>query len=66
MAQTNTIRVGFLAFDDLQALDLLGPLEAFQTANEQIVTARRYDLVVLSEDGQSVTLSSGVQIVPQQ
>jgi transcriptional regulator GlxA family with amidase domain len=54
----------FLAFQDLQALDLVGPLEVFATAS--LVLAAKghdgYQVVVASVDGQPVTTSSGLSL----
>jgi len=56
--------IGYLAFDGMQALDLFGPLEAFQEANEQLPKGRRatYRNVVVTLDGSPVVSSSGVTI----
>lgn len=56
------MKIGFLAFDGMQALDLFGPLEVFQSANDQLGNGRCYALYVLSRDGGQVTTSSGVQV----
>ena len=62
MAQQKPMKIGFLAFDGMQALDLFGPLEVFQSANDQLGNDRCYELYVLTRDGGSVTTSSGVQV----
>lgn len=62
-APTATRRIGFLAFDGMQGLDLFGPLEAFQEANE--LSARPtpcYENIVLTPTGAPATTSSRLQI----
>ena len=66
MARQTVHRVGYLVFDGIQALDLFGPLESFQEANESLEGKRlRYQNVIVSEDGHSVISSSGVEICAQ-
>jgi len=67
-------RIVFVVFDDIQSLDLVGPLEIFHTANRLTVdrlTANRlssaaapppYELVVASADGEAVRSHSGLGI----
>lgn len=63
MAQRRQHRIGYFVFTGIQALDLFGPLEAFQEANEQIGGKRAlYKNIIISEDGAAVTSSSGVTI----
>ena len=62
MTRQKSKKIGFLTFDDMQALDLFGPLEVFEAANGQLESASCYQLIVLSRDGQSVTTSSGVTV----
>lgn len=58
--------VAFLAFPELQALDLVGPLQVFATANEVVSeTAERlapYRLIVFSRVGGMVRSSSGLKL----
>lgn len=61
MTKTKAHCIGYFVFDGVQGLDLFGPLEAFQEANEH-VEAARYKNIVISETGASVTSSSGVVI----
>ncbi len=63
MAQRRRHRIGYFAFDGMQALDLFGPLEAFQEANE-LTGAKRavYENIIISPDGAAVLSSSGVSI----
>ncbi|MEO8277508.1 MAG: GlxA family transcriptional regulator [Thermoanaerobaculia bacterium] len=58
--------IGFLAFDGMAALDLVGPSEAFAAAREgdDIDSPPAYRVVVLGVDGGSVTCESGVRLEP--
>jgi transcriptional regulator GlxA family with amidase domain len=47
-------RIGFLLFDGVKALDVIGPAEVFAEAN---LTADTYDLVFLSASGRDVMTS---------
>lgn len=61
-------RVGFLAFDGVQALDLIGPADAFGsdalTANDDaapsLATASPYEIVIVGLTGRRFTSSCGV------
>lgn len=56
-------KIGFLAFDDMQGLDLLGPLEAFEEANQQIGGQHRlYETLIITRDGKPVVSSTGVTV----
>ncbi len=57
-----TRRIGFVAFEGMTTLDLVGPLDVFQAANDRIEVGRAYELLVLSVGGRSVTTSSGLHI----
>ena len=61
MTQGSPCFIGYLVFDGVQALDLFGPLEAFQEANDQIAAAR-YRNVLVSETGAPAMSSSGVVV----
>jgi transcriptional regulator GlxA family with amidase domain len=56
--------VAFVIFDALQALDLVGPYEVFAKANQHAPTSGpapfRYELVVLSADGDHAQSNSGL------
>ncbi len=54
------IGVSFLAFDEVQALDVCGPLEVFATANE-LSGRPHYETRVLSRDGASVRATNGLR-----
>jgi len=61
-----TKNIGFLIFDGVQSLDLLGPLEVFQETNEYKNTKpQSYRTILISEDGEPITTSSGVTILAQ-
>lgn len=62
MTRRKVKKIGFLAFDDMQALDLFGPLEAFQEANEHHGAEQLYDTLVITRSGRPVVSSSGVKI----
>ncbi|MFT6542114.1 MAG: transcriptional regulator GlxA family with amidase domain, partial [Maricaulis maris] len=63
MSTKRKIRIGFLIFDGLQALDLFGPQEVFAEANACAGrTSCEYDTVLISPTGKSVTTESGIVI----
>ena len=68
-ARQNSARViEVLAYPSVQLLDVTGPLQAFATANEQIVEAGGtppYALRVVAEDRARVTASSGLEIATE-
>ncbi|MEM6532030.1 MAG: GlxA family transcriptional regulator [Myxococcota bacterium] len=53
--------IGFFVFDGLQALDLFGPLEALQEANE-LSSSSLYRFTLVSADGGPIRTSSGVTV----
>lgn len=57
-------RVVFVVFDDIQSLDLVGPLEIFHTANRLTTggSPNPYELAVVSADGGAVRSHSGLGI----
>ena len=58
-------RVVFLAYDDMNLLDLAGPLQAFTTANRvshEAGGAPLYETIVASACGGSVTSSAGLAV----
>lgn len=54
--------VVFAAYDDIQSLDLNGPLEVFAAADDEVRGSREYALSVLSLDGADVRANSGLRI----
>jgi transcriptional regulator GlxA family with amidase domain len=67
MTLTTKHTIGFLVFDDLQALDLFGPQEVFAEANQAAAKPDGfcYETCLVSLDGRPVRTQSGVEIVPQ-
>ncbi|MEM9744185.1 MAG: helix-turn-helix domain-containing protein [Pseudomonadota bacterium] len=56
-------RIGFLAFDGVQGLDLMGPLEAFEEANQLVgEDGPIYETRVITRKGQAVETASGVSL----
>ena len=68
MASLRPRQIAFLAFPDVQSLDVTGPLEVFATAHKLIeLTGRKdpgYEMRILSPSGAPLRTSSGLQIVP--
>lgn len=63
MAPPRTRRIGILAFDGVQALDLFGPLDAFHEASTLLARAPPpYQAIVVSATGRAVVTASGVSI----
>lgn len=58
-----TIRVAMLGFDGVQTLDLVGPLDAFASANEQKPGA--YAPMVVGLDDRPFTSEAGLRMVPE-
>ncbi|MEM6819421.1 MAG: helix-turn-helix domain-containing protein [Pseudomonadota bacterium] len=66
MSSRQQKRIGFLAFEDVQALDLFGPIDAFHEANDlDVGKTAPYEIVVITFDGKSVAMSNGTRIEPQ-
>lgn len=64
-----TRRIGFVGFSDLTALDLVGPSEVFEAANQLARGGTSpshplYELLVLSLDGTPFRAESGLRFVP--
>jgi transcriptional regulator GlxA family with amidase domain len=62
------LRIAFLAFDDVQVLDVTGPLEVFGRTSRWLrehgrATRERYVLEVISASGCEVRTSSGLRLV---
>lgn len=68
MAGTSTDgarRIGFVAFDGITLLDLVGPLEVFAAANQMNSGHERlYDIVVIGSTGRPLTSESGFVFEP--
>ncbi len=56
-------RIAIVAFPDVQALDVFGPLEVF-TAADRTAGGGRYAVEVLASSGGTVRTSSGVRLAP--
>ncbi|MGH8216646.1 MAG: GlxA family transcriptional regulator, partial [Rhodanobacteraceae bacterium] len=56
--------IGLLAYDDMQALDLAGPLDVFGAANELAASTKTYDLRIIGLDKRAVRTENGLEIVP--
>jgi transcriptional regulator GlxA family with amidase domain len=60
-----SLRVGFLVYDGLQALDLAGPLDALGAANEYAPDgAPPYSSIMLGLDRNPVRAENGLQVMP--
>ncbi|HWW79229.1 MAG TPA: GlxA family transcriptional regulator [Steroidobacteraceae bacterium] len=58
-------RIGFVGFDRLTALDLFGPMQVFDAANNRSRNGgKAYELLVLSASGRPFTTESGLSIQP--
>lgn len=58
-------RIGFLVYADLQALDLVGPFDAFGAGNECAGTGEQpYELVTIGVDERRVRAENGLAFVP--
>lgn len=56
--------LGLLAYDDMQALDLVGPLDVFGAANALQSDARCYELCVIGLSSNIVRAENGLAVVP--
>lgn len=63
-AQPSTKIIGLLAYDDMQALDLAGPLDVFGGANSLAPSAPPYELCVIGLQARAVRAENGLSIVP--
>jgi transcriptional regulator GlxA family with amidase domain len=58
-----TRRIGFIGYDQITALDLVGPMEAFDSANAHCESGvRAYSFVVLSHNGKPFVSEAGLKI----
>ena len=63
----NPLRVGFLGFEGVMALDLVGPIDAFSNAvveESEGKTASCYEVVVIGLTNRPFTSESGVVFKP--
>lgn len=57
--------IGLLAYDDMQALDLVGPLDVFGMANALAGAAPAYRLCVIGMDSAPVRAENGLAVLPE-
>jgi transcriptional regulator GlxA family with amidase domain len=62
--EPSTKTIGLLAYDDMQALDLVGPLDVFGAANAFTPGAQAYRLCVIGLGTQMVRAENGLAVVP--
>jgi transcriptional regulator GlxA family with amidase domain len=62
-AMTATRRIVLLAYDQMNLLDLCGPLQALTTANRRAGKTRPYETVTASATGGLVTTSAGLPLL---
>src|SRR5215471_14448155 len=63
----NPHRVGFLGFDGVMALDLVGPIDAFTSAATIGPDGQRrpcYEVVIIGLDDKPFATESGIRMVP--
>lgn len=62
---TRTLRVVLLAYDDMNLLDLCGPMQALSTASKRHsgIGEPLYDIIVASADGGLITTSAGLPVM---
>lgn len=63
-AQPSTRTIGLLAYDDMQALDLAGPLDVFGGANSFAHGTAPYELCTIGLHANPVRAENGLSIVP--
>lgn len=67
-AQAPSMRIALLAYPDVQALDLSGPLETFARATRLLAdegrAGPRYELTVVGTEAGPITSSSGFRFLP--
>jgi transcriptional regulator GlxA family with amidase domain len=67
MTEIGTHRVGMLAFEGVAGLDLMGPVEVFAAANDELAqrgAAARYEICVVAPTLAAFTSESGVRMLP--
>jgi transcriptional regulator GlxA family with amidase domain len=59
------ITIGIVGYDEIQGLDLIGPMEAFDAANAAVDDGERtYRTLILSAEGKPFRSESGLKISP--
>lgn len=64
----HTLRIGLLGYDQANALDISGPMEAFGSANAAATAQQRpapYQLLVIAATPSPFTTESGLAVAPQ-
>lgn len=56
--------IGLLAYDDMQALDLVGPLDVFGAANALAVGAQPYELCIIGLSTGAARAENGLAVTP--
>ncbi|SDH46689.1 transcriptional regulator, AraC family with amidase-like domain [Bradyrhizobium sp. Rc2d] len=59
-----TIHVGIVAINGANAIDFMGPIDAFNEANRSLATPVRYKVDLISPASGSIVGSSGVRMLP--
>src|SRR5690348_2841905 len=63
-AHSSIKTIGLLVYDDMQALDLAGPLDVFGAANALAGGATPYELCIIGLHASAVRAENGLSIVP--
>ena len=63
-AQSSTRTIGLLAYEEMQALDLAGPLDVFGAANSLAHAAPSYELCIIGLHARPVRAENGLCITP--
>ena len=58
-------RIGFLLYDDVTALDVVGPMEAFASARRLTTTTPCYELLTVGITRKEVSAESGLLLRPE-
>jgi transcriptional regulator GlxA family with amidase domain len=58
------LRVGIVAPNGSQALDVIGPVDAFTQVNRLAESRTRYEMVLIGMPGDLITAASGIRMVP--
>lgn len=61
---SSTKSIGLLAYDDMQALDLTGPLDVFGAANALATRGAPYELFIIGLDTGAVRAENGLVVLP--
>ena len=64
-AQSHIKTIGLFAYDDMQSIDIAGPLDVFGAANELARGTPPYELRVIGLHTGAVRAENGLAIIPQ-